>query len=109
MRIAQFGCAFTIIAGAFLGQSQAQPYDPYDYSDYLRRGYDPPAGYYAPYDPRPPARYFSYRRSEPPAAYEPSLVEVPPPRPTSCGEFRYWNGEYCADARDERPYLGPKP
>jgi len=21
----------------------------------------------------------------------------------NCGTFRYWNGEYCADARDEPP------
>ncbi|HRN89234.1 hypothetical protein [Hyphomicrobium sp.] len=23
--------------------------------------------------------------------------------PTSCGTFKYWNGEYCADARSEPP------
>jgi hypothetical protein len=26
----------------------------------------------------------------------------------SDSQYRYWNGEYCADARYERPYLGPK-
>lgn len=24
-------------------------------------------------------------------------------RPANCGTFRYWNGERCADARDEPP------
>lgn len=24
-------------------------------------------------------------------------------RPENCGTFKYWNGEYCADARDEPP------
>jgi hypothetical protein len=33
---------------------------------------------------------------------------LPPPRPANCGEFRYWNGEYCADARDQPPYVGPR-
>jgi hypothetical protein len=47
-------------------------------------------------------------------AYAPPLVTEFEPldevlillRPRSCGEYRYWNGEYCADARYERPYLG---
>jgi hypothetical protein len=38
-----------------------------------------------------------------------AVVVAPPPRPASCGEYRYWNGQYCADARYNRPYLGPKP
>ena len=24
-------------------------------------------------------------------------------RPTSCGEFKYWDGTKCADARDKKP------
>ena len=24
-------------------------------------------------------------------------------RPENCGTFKYWNGEYCADARDKPP------
>lgn len=24
-------------------------------------------------------------------------------RPATCGTFKYWNGEYCADARSEAP------
>lgn len=27
----------------------------------------------------------------------------PPPPPTDCGTYHYWNGDYCADARDEPP------
>ena len=29
----------------------------------------------------------------------------PPIRPRNCGEFRYWDGERCVDARDEPPDL----
>jgi hypothetical protein len=34
---------------------------------------------------------------------------VVPVRPLSCGEYHYWNGEACVDARYNDPYLGPKP
>jgi hypothetical protein len=33
---------------------------------------------------------------------------LPPPRPANCGQYKYWNGAYCADARDEPPYVGPR-
>jgi hypothetical protein len=39
---------------------------------------------------------------------EETLPPPPPPRPLSCGEFHYWNGQACADARYNNPYLGPK-
>src|SRR5262245_8200474 len=29
-----------------------------------------------------------------------------PVRPASCGEYRYWNGNRCVDARYNDPYLG---
>lgn len=29
-------------------------------------------------------------------------------RPSNCGEFRYWNGHRCADARLDPPYVGPR-
>jgi hypothetical protein len=45
----------------------------------------------------------------PPAVVEEPVIVVPPPRPASCGEYRYWNGQYCVDARYNRPYLGPRP
>jgi len=33
---------------------------------------------------------------------------LPPPRPANCGQFHYWNGTYCADAREQPPYVGPR-
>jgi hypothetical protein len=35
----------------------------------------------------------------------PILVPV---RPLSCGQFRYWNGTQCVDARYNNPYVGPR-
>jgi hypothetical protein len=35
-------------------------------------------------------------------------VAVVPLRPLSCGEYHYWNGVACVDARYNDPYLGPK-
>ncbi len=29
-------------------------------------------------------------------------------RPTSCGRFRYWDGDRCVDARDNPPDVGPR-
>ena len=39
---------------------------------------------------------------------EPPVVRIVPVRPTSCGEFRYWDGDSCVDARYNNPYLGPR-
>ena len=39
---------------------------------------------------------------------EPAVIVLPPPRPASCGEYRYWNGVACVDARYNNPYLGPR-
>jgi hypothetical protein len=38
----------------------------------------------------------------------PPVIRIVPARPTSCGEFRYWDGERCVDARYNNPYLGPR-
>jgi hypothetical protein len=38
----------------------------------------------------------------------PTVVVLPPPRPLSCGRYRYWNGRACVDARYNDPYLGPR-
>ena len=38
----------------------------------------------------------------------PAVILLPPPRPASCGQYRYWNGERCVDARYNDPYLGPR-
>lgn len=82
--------------------------------------YIPAPSYYVPPDyhaPRanrgmPYVRYDdarAYGYTFPPAAeyVQPAPVLIPL-RPRSCGRYRYWNGEYCADARYERPYLGPR-
>jgi hypothetical protein len=34
------------------------------------------------------------------------VTEVPL-RPASCGEFHFWDGAACVDARFNKPYLGP--
>jgi hypothetical protein len=36
------------------------------------------------------------------------VIRIVPARPTSCGEFRYWDGERCVDARYNNPYVGPR-
>ena len=41
-----------------------------------------------------------------PALNPPVVMEVPL-RPASCGEFHFWDGERCVDARFNKPYLGP--
>jgi hypothetical protein len=62
-------------------------------------------------------RYYRKLRRQ---GYVPGTVVVPPVvvqegpvlvplRPTSCGEYRYWNGVACVDARYHDPYIGPKP
>ena len=38
----------------------------------------------------------------------PAVIVLPPPRPASCGQYRYWNGERCVDARYNKPYIGPR-
>jgi hypothetical protein len=79
--------------------------DRYYAGPYPRHFY-PPSVYY------PPQRYYE-RRAAPSYSSREYEYSAPgyfdePIRPTSCGQYRYWNGEYCADARYERPYLGPK-
>ena len=50
------------------------------------------------------ARVYGYARRADEPEYR--LYEPVPPR--SCGEFRYWNGEFCADARVTPPDVGPQ-
>lgn len=38
----------------------------------------------------------------------PAVIVLPPPRPLSCGQYRYWDGRTCVDARYSDPYLGPR-
>lgn len=55
---------------------------------------DPP--YYEEYVQSPP-RAFRYRSDAP--RYRSDAPVVVPARPANCGEFRYWNGYRCVDAR----------
>jgi hypothetical protein len=38
----------------------------------------------------------------------PPVIAVVPVHPVSCGEFHYWNGSACVDARYNNPYIGPR-
>lgn len=38
----------------------------------------------------------------------PAIIAIVPVRPVSCGEFHYWNGSACVDARYNNPYIGPR-
>jgi hypothetical protein len=40
--------------------------------------------------------------------YGPPVIIFVPMRPASCGQYRYWDGERCADARFDPPYVGPR-
>lgn len=33
---------------------------------------------------------------------------MPPPRPLSCGQYKFWNGERCVDARYNPVNVGPR-
>jgi hypothetical protein len=84
--------------------------------------YAPPPGYFPP---APPLGYGQY--GYPRAGYRQPGYQLPPPvvvpapviaappvvivqplRPASCGQYRYWDGEVCADARWRPPYIGPR-
>lgn len=94
-------------ASAGSGYEYYAPYpNTYQYASY-QRAYDyapyPRAYYYAP----PTYAPGNYGYVALPAAYyaSPERVWVPL-RPSSCGQYRFWNGQYCADARYQPPYLG---
>lgn len=38
----------------------------------------------------------------------PPLIAIVPVRPASCGQYRYWDGDRCVDARYHNPYIGPR-
>jgi hypothetical protein len=51
---------------------------------------------------QPDDRYYYYEESDAPRVYKyrsDAPVVVRPVRPANCGEYRYWNGERCVDAR----------
>jgi hypothetical protein len=111
-------CALVVLISvtATFRQAGAEPRGDYFLSDppeyYPPPRYYPPQSYYAPqtfYAP-PPVRYYPrYEYARPPAAYyAPPIADWTPPRPRSCGKYKYWDGEYCADARYQPPYVGPR-
>ncbi|MBN8913401.1 MAG: hypothetical protein J0H65_15355 [Rhizobiales bacterium] len=65
-----------------------------------------PPNFYVP----PPRGWWRARGPRGVYLYEPRVYgwSYPPPPPVSCGQYRYWNGDYCADARREPPYVGPR-
>lgn len=56
--------------------------------------------------PRVERDYYYYDEAPPRVRYyvRPE-VEIAPSGRNGCGEYRYWNGERCADARDEPPAI----
>jgi hypothetical protein len=38
----------------------------------------------------------------------PPIIAIVPVRPVSCGQYHYWDGERCVDARYNNPYVGPR-
>jgi hypothetical protein len=74
----------TVVFGASSG-AFAQPADVYVYPD------EPYS--YEESAPAPPVYQYRSDRS----------VVLRPVRPANCGEYRYWNGERCVDARDIPP------
>ncbi len=80
---------------------------------YYDRYYGDYDGYYA--DPYVPEVVIVPRRVEvyppPPVVrgpYAPPVYGWVVERPASCGEYRYWTGVRCADARYRPPYVGPR-
>jgi hypothetical protein len=79
--------------------------DDYDDGDFDDDDYYYPPEHYLP--PPPVVRVVPV--PPPVAVYEPPVYGwIAPPRPSNCGKYRYWNGERCADARYDPPYVGPR-
>ena len=103
--------AVTLVAGVLGSTSGTQAGPGYD-DYYYGGGYY--GGYYAPYPPGPPLPPVPVRQAPAPASsqYYSSPVYggefIPPPPPQSCGQYHYWAGDHCADARYAPPYVGPK-
>lgn len=45
---------------------------------------------------------------EAPGVLSEPMVMIVPVRPVSCGQYRYWDGDRCVDARYHNPYIGPR-
>jgi hypothetical protein len=78
--------------------------------DYDDGDFDDDDYYYPPEHYLPPPPVVRVVPVPPPVAdYEPPVYGwIAPPRPSNCGKYRYWNGERCADARYDPPYVGPR-
>jgi hypothetical protein len=102
--VSSLGAASPAFSG--IGMALGQPgISPAGYRRYYDDAYGDGPYYSAPHYYAPPVRY-----PPPAAAYfdAPVYEWLPPPRPVNCGEYKYWNGEYCADARYNPPYVGPR-
>lgn len=67
---------------------------------YRQHGYAPGAVAVVPAVPVVPVP-----QATAPVVVAPVLVPV---RPASCGQYHYWNGVQCVDARYNNPYVGPR-
>jgi hypothetical protein len=74
--------------------------DEWDVPAYFPDQYDVPPSRVVRPAPPPPMAY--------PPADGPAVFGWVAERPASCGEFRYWDGTQCLDARDDPPYVGPR-
>ena len=54
------------------------------------------------------SRRYLRRHGNTPLVSTPNVVVAPFTRPRSCGEFNYWDGIRCVDARYVTPDVGPK-
>jgi len=104
-----------LFAASFLGSissgfSAPLPIEYYDTDPYF---YEEPYGLEDPYDvyeepfdayDEPPARYYDRPYVHDRFRYRRRRVY----RPRSCGEYHYWDGRRCVDARYYPPYVGPK-
>jgi hypothetical protein len=91
---------------SLLVEQNQSPVEYLQYDEYPER--DDDADLFTPEEFAPPTRPPAYRHPPEPAIYPPVYEWLPPPRPADCGEYHYWNGEYCADARSIPPYVGPR-
>jgi hypothetical protein len=98
--------AATLPARALASNADAAPVAIGDRWD---RDLDDDDYYYPPEYYLPPPPVVEVVPAPPVAVYEPPVYGwIAPLRPASCGKYRYWNGERCADARDDPPYIGPR-
>jgi len=106
-------CAGTAAAAPWNAAPASLRFDPapIQVSDRWDRDFDDDDYYYPPeyYLPPPPPVVRVVPVPPPAVIYEPPVYGwIAPLRPSNCGKYRYWNGERCADARVDPPYVGPR-